>query len=173
MFPVRNAAQASPLQEAHMPRKLIFGGSVAACFLLAFSAPVFAQTTGGGNGFYAVESMEQTELPDGSIAVKVHQKGFVTGNTASNPFGTSIQDCTGSGTVGTDGSQGMTYGYCAGIDRFGDVFFIWWNTDGQAGNWGLMGGTGKFDGMTATGTTRQLTEWSDGRNIISWEGTWE
>ena len=156
-----------------MSRKVLAGGSVAACLLLAFSVPASAQTTGGGNGFYAVESMEQTELPNGSMAVKVHQKGFVTGNTASNPFGTSIQDCTGSGTVGTDGSQGMTYGYCAGIDRFGDVFFIWWNTDGKDGNWGLMGGTGKFDGMTATGTTRQLTEWSDGRNIISWEGTWQ
>jgi len=156
-----------------MLRNIIVGGSAAACLLIAFSPPVVAQTAGGGNGFYAVESMDEHQTPNGTIVVTVKQKGFVTGNVASNPFGTSVQDCTGSGTVSADGTMGMTYGYCAGIDRYGDSFFIWWNTDGKAGEWGLMGGTGKFADMKASGTTRQLTEWVDGRNIIAWEGTWE
>ena len=148
-------------------------GVMAAGLSLALTAPAIAQTTGGGNGFYSTVSMEEHQMQDGSVIVTVHQKGFVTGNTASNPFGTSVQDCTGSGAVGADGSPGMTYGYCAGVDRFGDAFFIWWNSDGQQGEWGLMGGTGKFAGMEASGTTRQITQWSDGRNIIAWEGTWQ
>lgn len=156
-----------------MLKKVLVGGSVAACVVLALAAPVAAQTTGGGNGFYTVSGMEEHVLPDGSMVVTVHQKGFVTGNSASNPFGTSIQDCTGSASVGADGTEGMAYGHCAGVDRYGDTFFIWWNSDGRTGEWGLMGGTGKFAGMKASGTTRQLTEWTDGRNIIAWEGTWE
>lgn len=156
-----------------MLRRILVGGSTAACVFLAFSAPALAQTAGGGNGFYTVLSMEEHPLTDGSMVVTVHQKGFVTGNAATNPFGTSIQNCTGSGTVAADGTLGMTYGTCAAIDRYGDTYHIWFKNGERDGEWGLMGGTGKFADLEAGGTSRTITEWGDGRNIIAWEGTWE
>ena len=154
-------------------KKMLVVGSFAACLVVSFTAPAIAQTKGGGNGFYAVDSIEEQVMQDGSMIVTVHQKGFVTGNTPTNPFGTSVQDCTGRVKVAADGTEGEVHGSCIGVDRFGDVFYIWFKTDGMDGTWGLMGGTGKFAGMSADGTSRQLTEWSDGRNIISWEGAWK
>ncbi len=61
---------------------------------------------------------------------------------------------------------------CGGVDADGDVWTIWYGGDEDGGDWGYMGGTGKFEGIKGGGTFSAESQWSDGRGINSWEGTY-
>ena len=73
-----------------------------------------------------------------------------------------MRDATGRGTV--------VSGHCDGVDADGDVWTIWYGGDEDGGDWGYMGGTGKFEGIEGGGTFSAESQWSDGRGINSWEG---
>ena len=49
--------------------------------------------------------------------------------------------------------------------------WIWFWNGADGGEWGIINGTGKFEGMTGGGTSVPEAADPDGRFAIRWEGT--
>jgi len=142
-------------------------------FLSAGVPPVSAQQTSGGGHVLLVPSPPtSTAMPDGRTVMYVHVDGFVTADEASNPFGPATQSCSGTVVAAPGGASAEGHGYCDGVDTDGDVWWIWWSETPAGGRWGIIAGTGKFQGMKGGGTTNRIAEWPDGRYMVRWEGSW-
>ena len=140
---------------------------------LGAAGPAQAQSgSGGGTVTYIPAHQEKMELADGTMMVHQHLKGVVLAEGASVPFHMSSQDCIGSNIMDAEGMLIDGYGHCRGIDADGDVWFIWYHNSPDGNSWGLMGGTGKFEGIEGGGTTQANPPTADGRLVITWEGTW-
>ena len=81
-------------------------------------------------------------------------------------------DCLGGSIIGPNGDTGNGAGYCDGIDKDGDVYFIWYRNDGADRRWGFLGGTGKFAGVDGGGTTEVVGGTPHGRVVVKWQGKW-
>jgi len=127
-----------------------------------------------GHAVYVQEGTPH-ELPNGRMAVRQSSRGFVMADDPSDPTHMSSQDCVGTTLLKADGSPEHGYGYCAGVKVDGDMWWIWWSSDGEKGKWGFLGGTGVFEGATGEGTTKTVGIWpaEGGKLMITWDGTWE
>ena len=73
---------------------------------------------------------------------------------------------------GTFASKGETplggAGYCTIVDAAGDFLWVWFRPTGPGMNdWGVIGGTGQYEGATGGGTTRQTAVLPDGQATVS------
>jgi len=59
------------------------------------------------------------------------------------------------------------------IDASGSVAWIWYRGNATGGSWGFINGSGKFEGIMGGGTYNIVLGWEDGKQINTWEGTWE
>jgi hypothetical protein len=118
--------------------------------------------------FVATEPGELIGPPNGkqvrvgvrSHATRLHETGAMAGESASAWCdGMSMLDGAGAVTLGV--------GYCTSYYDNGDVLFQYYMTKpGQPGKWTLMGGTGRFEGATGSGTTTVTSRRSD--NGAAW-----
>jgi hypothetical protein len=147
--------------------------SLAAILVVGVVGSAGAQQMSGG-GFVALvpKPAETTETPDGRVLQMVRVDGIVFGDEENNPFGMATQSCAGTVVLSTDGSDVMAKGYCDGVDLDGDVWWITWEETLDGGSWNLLGGTGKFEGVSGGGQTSRVAEWPDGRYVVRWDGTW-
>lgn len=127
---------------------------------------------GEGQAFYEPTVLGTVELADGSVISRVSSSGFVTSKDANNPFHMVNQVCTGTDVLAAGQSESIAYGYCEGLDRDGDMYFISWYNGPDKNTWQFLGGTGKFDGISGGGTTVNAFAWADGKYAINWKGTW-
>lgn len=127
---------------------------------------------GEGQAFYEPTVLETVELEDGRMISRVSVSGFVTASDESNPLHMVNQRCSGTNILAAGQSEPTAYGYCEGIDRDGDMFFISWANGPDGNTWQLLGGTGRFAGISGGGTTETIFTWADGKYVINWEGTW-
>ncbi len=143
--------------------------------LAAAPAPMAQAQTVTGSGWvtYVPHSTETLVLPDGNTLERSHLKGVVIAADPEVPFHLSSQDCSGTNVLGSDGAPLLGSGYCEGVDRDGDVWWIWWRNAPDGDTWGFTAGTGKYEGIEGGGTTQPQFQGSDGRFVISWEGTWQ
>ena len=128
--------------------------------------PAQAQVTEtSGTAVYVPVSVETVELPDGRTLARVRSVGYVMSDDSANPFRDSGQTCTGT-NVGDVAS-----GYCDAIDSDGDLYWIAWNNGPVNGSWHLIGGTGKFAGMSGGGTSTAHPASAEGQYRIDWNYT--
>ena len=58
-------------------------------------------------------------------------------------------------------------------DKDGDLWWLSWRDyDGTANKWTITGGTGKYQGMTGTGSVTVMMQSADGRTVNRWQGSW-
>lgn len=106
------------------------------------------------------------------VARRMRFKVSILTDDASNPFNLASQDCMATYVFAEDGAPLGGHGYCDGITESGD---IWWihvelGSDGMV-RWKHLGGTGALAGYEASGTTKILAEFEDGKVIGRFEGT--
>lgn len=138
---------------------------------LLFSPTTFADD-GQGQALYEPKVLETVNLEDGTVITRTSTSGFVISSDAENPFDMVNQHCSGTNVLAPGQSEPTAYGYCEGLDNDGDVFFISWATGPEGNTWRLLGGTGKFDGISGGGTSEVTNTWADGKYVIDWQGTW-
>lgn len=148
-------------------RKITYG--LLSAMLLS---PTAFADKGEGQAFYEPKVLETVALADGRVISRVSLSGFVIGSNAKNPFHMVNQHCSGTSILAAGQSEPTAYGYCEGLDRDGDAFFMSWSTGPGGNTWQLLGGTGKFDGISGGGTSDTTHTWTDGKYVIDWDGTW-
>jgi hypothetical protein len=152
--------------------KRIGAGAAVAVILGMISSPSVhaADVTGQGTTTFVATPLGSSPLADGRSIGWAHLKGVILAE--NTPFHLANQDCTGATIVDDKGTQLEGGGSCDGVDRDGDVWWIWWHNTPESRTWGLIDGTGKFEGIRGGGTSEVLAATVDGRLTISWEGTW-
>lgn len=143
---------------------------IALC-LVSPPAAASEEVTGGGTVTYTMTWSEAVRLPEGAVQ-RYRLSGVILADDVANPFHLSTQDCNGTTALGGSGKPSIVGGYCDAIDAQGDVWWISWSGSGQESRWTILGGTGKYEGMTGSGTAKWLTQKPDGRGIVRWDGTW-
>jgi len=111
-------------------------------------------------------------LADGTVLVRVVQAGVVLADDAASPIDRTATTCSGSSVMDASGVAVVVSGVCDGVAADGSVWTAWYGGDQEGGAWGFMGGTGKYEGIEGRGTFSAGEQWSDGRGINSWEGTY-
>jgi len=128
---------------------------------LAFSSPLSiatseaAETKVSGSITYEVIYHNETKLDDGRVISRDHMRGMVDDHDDGSPIDGSTHDCFGAIVFAPDGKTFQEgHGYCDGVDKDGDVWWLSWSTDGPGESiWSITGGTGKFEGASGTGKT--------------------
>lgn len=141
--------------------------------LMVFASTSVAQEESAtGLAAYTPVSSSATDLGDGTTAVRQTSEGYVFTDDPSSSFNLVTQDCTSTDLMAANGALVRSSGYCAGLDRDADMYWIsYWNGP-DGGEWHLLGGTGKFEGISGGGTSETLAAHADGSFSIRWEGTW-
>lgn len=118
-------------------------------------------------------STETSKLADGRVMMRMRDANVIMGNNAGNPFNQTPLDCYSTFVASPDMSSGKGGGYCNGIDKDGDVWWISFQGDFGGGTWKFLGGTGKFDGISGGGNYKPVVQMEGGRSISVWDGTWD
>jgi hypothetical protein len=124
-----------------------------------------------GYATYIQTGATTTALANGGARVDAIIAGYVMTDDPSTPIHLVAQDCASTNLVDAYGNIERSAGYCASRDADGDMFWIWFWNGGDGGEWGVINGTGKFEGMTGGGTSVPQAGDPDGRFAIRWEGT--
>ena len=134
--------------------------------------PLQAQETAvAGDATYIQTGATTTALPNGGARVDATIDGYVLTDDTSHPVHLVAQDCASTNLMDAYGNLDRSAGYCASRDAEGDMFWIWFWNGSDGGEWGVINGTGKFEGMTGGGTSVGVAADPDGRFAIRWEGT--
>ncbi len=147
----------------------VLSASLIAGAWLATSA-VAAEVKGSGTVTYVPVATAVTKLASGGSLIKSHIKGVILANDTASPIHLAAQDCDGVTILAASGQQTAAAGSCHAVDADGDVWTLWYHNSAAGNNWGVIGGTGKFDGITGGGTTSPMANLPDGRFVISWDG---
>jgi hypothetical protein len=129
--------------------------------------------TGSGHNANQNVSTQVTKLPDGRSLMAIHDASIIMGNNQGNPFHLTTLDCYSTYIAAADGNSGNGNGYCHGVDKDGDVWWITFGGDFGGGTWAFTGGTGKFDGISGGGTFKPVSQMQGGRSLSVWDGTWD
>jgi len=129
--------------------------------------------TGSGHNANQNISTETKTLPDGRLMMRIHDASVIMGNNKGNPFHLSSLDCFSTFIATADGASGQGGGYCHGLDKDSDTWWIDFSGDFAGGTWSFTGGTGKFEGITGGGTFSGAAQLEGGRSLSTWEGRWE
>ena len=145
-------------------------GATLLCLRVAAGAQAQQTWSGDGNGLYTATTLEKYELPDGRMVRAMSLHGFTVSEDKESPFHLTSQGCKGTYVYEADGMAFTAAGHCVSRDGDGDVWWIWWNGDASGGEFGVMGGMGKFAGMTGGGTWASVARMPDGKIVNSWHG---
>ena len=138
----------------------------------AFLAPAVAaaaEMSVGGSVTYTIVPTQPVKLESGTTILTLIQSGIVRADDPASPLHLSAHDCLGTLAFQEEGAFGA--GTCVARDKDGDVWWLWWTSDGRTGGtWEAMSGTGKYEGVTGSGTTTFEANFPD-RSAIAYEGT--
>lgn len=129
-----------------------------------------AEVSATGTATY-VSSPDVTELKDGNRLVRAQLKGVGLADDPKSSLHQSLQSCGGTTLVNKKGETLAGAGYCDGVDRDGDLFWLSWRANATGSDWTFTGGTGKYAGVTGGGKTVNAVQAPD-RLVITWEGRW-
>jgi hypothetical protein len=143
-------------------------GLIATCASPATSAEINAS----GTLTFVRTQFERIPLAGGKFLNETHLKGVLLASDPSLPPHLASQDCDFATSLDDKGTPTQGYGYCATIDKDGDVYWIWLSSVGPSDRkWTVVLGTGKFARMTGSGTTEVLMATADGRITLALSGT--
>ncbi len=146
--------------------------AAAAIALAAASGPAGAGEV-KGSGTYTVKPITHTNLAAGRKLQQVHLKGILRADDKAHPFNLSTQDCNDIALIDSDGTALKDYGECAAVDKDGDIWWLKFEGKAGIGTWQVIGGIGKYEGMTGGGTTKDDLATRDGRLTLTWTGAVE
>ena len=149
----------------------ILAGAAVLFLALAPGSPAQENSHSGDFAFTTTAS-EEMPLSDGHVLMRVVQSGMIFADDPASPIDRTATTCSGSMVMDASARATVISGHCDGVDAGGDVWTIWYAGDQDGGDWGYMGGTGKFEGIKGGGTFSAEAQWSDGRGINAWEGTY-
>lgn len=140
-----------------------------ALLLLTLSAAASADETTGHYYIHAISETRST-LPDGNTAVLQHFYILGTSDNADAPMNNTAGNCTGNSIVSSEGKTLAASGICFRQDDQGNSFSYWWKRDESdsakcphgCGSYRIIDGTGKFKGLTGSGTYVVEHEFADG-----------
>ncbi|MEM8745034.1 MAG: hypothetical protein AAGF14_10400 [Pseudomonadota bacterium] len=146
--------------------------ALAAMVALLTLAPAEAKElkVSGINTYVPTES-DVTPLTDEANLLRTKSRSVLVTEDTELPFYLSTQDCAGTYLLDANGQVDTGYGYCDVVDDDNDIWWLSWETKGDDGTWQVLGGTGKYEGMTGKGTSKVLSQSADGRFALRWEGT--
>ena len=130
-----------------------------------------AEVKVGATITFVTVSNETSTLSDGRTVMRLHQKGIIRASDADSPFNLSAQDCVGTIVMAKDGKSFQAAGSCDAIDKDSDIWWLWWSDSAAGSPWGVIRGTGKYEGMTGGGTTVTDVQFPDGSASITVRGT--
>ena len=148
---------------------------VAASLIIASisnTATKAGEFNGNGTVTYTVSTLEQMTAKSANSMALSHLRGVVLASDPTSPIHLSNQDCMGSTIPNETGAPLNGAGSCTGIDRDGDIWWIWYSNTSQSRDWGFIDGTGKFEGVKGNGTTSVLSASPNGRLAVTWQGKW-
>lgn len=154
-------------------KRLRLAALAALSSLVIVASAEAAEFKGAGTNVYVPANSDVNQISEEMSLLRTQSRTIILSEDSEVPFHLAPQDC--SGTYILDKDQEITggNGYCDSVDSDGDVWWMWWKLDGEKGSWGVLGGTGKYDGMTGGGTTEILSQSPDGRFALQWEGSWK
>jgi hypothetical protein len=151
----------------------IFGGTIAILCLIAGAAIAGEGADAGSTAFVPLTS-EQVALPNGQTMQRIEASGINMTKDAESPLNGSGITCEGVFIAGPDGTAQGGGGSCHLVTADGDVAFAWWKqTSEGSGVWGLMGGTGSFEGITGKGNYAGRPPLPNGSWINDWDISWK
>lgn len=148
--------------------------SLALVLVLGSGSPLLAQEV-TGHYITTAAASDTTMLADGSSLVHGQYPQVVFTDSGTGLFGNAQNYCSSwmhRPAGATEDIAGPFAGNCFGLDQDGDVYWLWWRMDAAGtaacqlacGSWGMYYGTGKYEGMTGTGTWNMATQFADGSN---------
>jgi hypothetical protein len=140
--------------------------------LVAGAAAQAAEESGGGTVTYVPVSSETTTLPNGDTLVRDHVKGVVMADDPAAPYHLASQDCMSTAVIAKDGGPPISTGVCDGVDKQGNMWWVWIRSGPDGGTWGFLGGTGAYAGNAGGGMAKVEAHWPDGRYVTRWQGKW-
>lgn len=129
------------------------------------------EVTVSGSATYIQNWGETVMLNDGGRLERIHLKTIIHDDNDDSPINMNTQDCTGTAIYDAGGAFVMNSGHCQATDLDGDHWSMWYHHTPNGNTWGVIGGTGKFAGLTGGGTTVVETAHADGRIFLTYEGT--
>lgn len=122
----------------------------------------------GRSAFHVTQ--ESYKHSSGKEVLYITFDGVQFTDDAEKPLDRAHQVCHTAGVV--EGFGGKFRGYCSAIDDDGDMWWVSWHRiDENGGTWSYLGGTGKYEGETGSGTWTPGGE--HGPNMVSnfWKRT--
>lgn len=126
-----------------------------------------------GTGLYVTSLVRTTTLPDGNTVQEISNQGFLVAKDSGSPLHLNNQDCRGTSLVDAKGTIRTQTGYCTGTDSAGNMHWMWFSGDASGGRWGILAGTGKFEGAKGSGTYTSGVLSPDGKLQNQHQGTIE
>ncbi len=155
------------------PRTRVYLGVALLGLILIASGLSAQEVKGSGSNMFVPKVEETFTLADGTTVNRMEFNGFITADDPSNPLRLASMVCKGTAVVAKDGKPIRSGGSCDSVDNDGDVAFFWWRSEGTAGRWGFLGGTGKWVTVEGGGTYEPSAAWKDGRQANKWKGSWK
>jgi hypothetical protein len=124
-------------------------------FALAFASLTVAPASAEEiaiSGTVAYSATSTTE----KVLTRQTMKGTIEADGDDSIIDGAEQECYGSFAFlkGKDGTQPVAgHGFCDTVDKDGDVWWLVFNAGGERSKWEVVGGTGKYEGMTGSGET--------------------
>lgn len=148
--------------------------SIMALALLTLSAAASAAESAGYYYNHTI-SESKTTLPNGNTSVLSQFYNQGASNNANDPVKNTAGNCSSNAIVSKQGKVLSATGICFRQDVDGNSFSYWWKMDedgtakcpSMCGSVGILGGTGKFKGMTGHGTFVQTHDFGDGSSGTS------
>ena len=140
---------------------------LAIILLLLSGSLALAQDRVSGENSYALREVKWT-LNDG---VYWQQENFGTYTVGEGPIAPGFVECIGAGFGGASGVRGE--GICIFRNDEGSFTWTWQAIPGQMNNWQVAAGTGRYEGMTGSGTAKSKihSEFTAmAHRVTSWEG---
>jgi hypothetical protein len=153
-------------------RTFLISAGAAVLFLALAPGSQAQERSDSGDFSFVTASSEEMPLGDGQVLMRVVQSGMVFADDPASPLDRSATTCSGSTVMGVPAQATVVSGHCDMVDADGDVWTAWYAGNQDGGDWGFMGGTGKFEGVEGDGTFSAGVQWADGRGINSWKVTY-
>jgi hypothetical protein len=146
---------------------------IALCIALALACALnaSAETRESSSTAYnvGIDQGEVLDQPNGQrIRIGVRSHANVLGSSGVMAGLTASQWCDGMQMLDAAGQPTVNVGYCTLVYDNGDRLWVsYLNKPGQPGNWWVIGGTGRFDGATGSGSGSLVSQRGDGRSWTS------
>lgn len=127
-----------------------------------------------GTTAFVPGSGAEMALPNGQMMQRIEASGINMTDDGDSPLNGCSITCEGIFIADSAGKNQAGGGSCHLTNASGDVALAWWKRTSEAGGvWGVMGGTGVFEGMTGKGHYTSRPPLPNGSWVNEWDLDWK